>query len=314
MRSKLTSLVLLALLSSVAASALAIDRVGNGGNFHELQFTALAYELQDALIKARLKETLAVPIDLAKLRGAINNATVKARDYSLTLQGEPKHAINYPDLVLVEFETAEWKTAGLIRRYEMVMHELYPLTGTLDTGYHKAIAQIRQLQKLGLLGVKAPSRKVTPVLLYTAYDSNAREGLSLGYAEQICARHKEVFGDEYFAVYCHYIEKSWNEYRHSETKVREYGVKIYGLGKVTQLPWQVLMTSTTFGEGLGARAFATRSLARDACRALVYKLDDGSGRFYRAVCRTSLDTETGKYHYEIVTQNPLANSAMHKEN
>ncbi len=325
------------------------DRVGNGGNFHELQFTALAYELKDALTKARRQEALVVPIDLALLARQLGNATVKSRSQTLVLRGEPKHAINYPDLVLVEFETNEWRTASLIRKYEMVMHELYPLVGTLDEGYHKAIAQVRQLNRLGLLAQKRVTAKVVPTLLYEAYDDQNREGLSHRDATEICSRYKEQAAHEYFGVYCVFIEKSWRQWEQSQSKsqAREhwvertgkrplewrevlrtitqlhehagyattatFGIRVYGLGQLSKLPWQVLLSSEDFGDELGSRPFATRSLARDACRSLTYKLDANSVRYYRAVCRTSLDTESGKYHYEIVTQNPLANAAMPEE-
>lgn len=349
------SATLLLILMSVATSGIAkADRVRNGGNFHELEFTALAYELQDALIEAQRREPLTVPINLAKLKSVIANATVEERTTNLVLRGKPKHAINTPDLVLVEFDVTEWKPARLRRRYEMVMHEIYPLIGIPDPGYHLAIRQIAQLSRLGLLGAKVPSKTVRPELLYKAFETNTREGASYWALENICTQFKEANRDKYFVVYCHYIEKSWLEletlrivksesdhwferitsggryswpevFKHisrhsrsvidkSETVTRAtYGIKIYGLGHLNQLPWQVLMTSANFGEGFGSRLFDSRSEARDACRNLAYRLDNGSMRYYRAECRTALDIDIGKYHYEIITQNPLANGPIPEE-
>ncbi len=301
MKNKFALIALSSLLALPIANA---DRVRNGGHFTELEFTALAYDLHDALVAARAREKLEIPVDLHRLKRVIATATFRVLGFMPKINGKVRHAVNEPDLLSVEFNEDEFKSAPLRRKYQMIFHELYPLVDIDDTGHHKSIPQVVQLERLGLLNMKKSESDVTPALLESAYDDERREGMSASDVAHLCAQKKELHGETYFVVYCHYIEKSWKEpykferrenshehwfdrdrknmpwrevhrYLHSHVKesglakVESYGVRIYGIGLTEQLPWRVLIDSQNYGDGFGGRHFRTRFQALESCRTLV---------------------------------------------
>jgi len=314
----------------------------HGGDFDEMQFTSLGYEALDLLTLLKRKNLLPAPVNLQKLSEVLKTMNVSFVDEA-KLQDAKRSAVNTPALKLIVVSRQEWQKwrHEPIAKFQLVLHELLPLTGLVDNHYQYTAPIVLKLKKLNAFDRLQEGHKnfsSEPVVLFATHWDNEKEGYELSDVQQQCGEMKNRYSDLYFIVYCEYLEKSWTEqiktvrpetytrrvrdgsYSLDETRktwvevevpVEQviYGLRVYGWNLLSQTPWAVIGSSLNLANGLAVRTFETAREAYRACREfLVESREDSS--YIGAKCRSPKMQNQDRYYYEIVTQNPLATRQM----
>jgi hypothetical protein len=324
-------IIALALAAQTQALAESGDRAGNGGDFDEMQFVTLAY--QDLDVLRTLAKQQALPVNLSVYAQKLQTLRVKFVDKAELPDG-PRSAVNYPAENSIEVDQNAWrKNSDKVARLELVLHEMLWICGVNDQAYAVSTPLFAKMKPLLNKRIDQPSK--TPVLLASYEMENPNQGMDEDTANQECARQKEMFEDKYYFVYCIYYQRDrkhveieafndqtryklkhfgfveeftqdhWHNMPVTKTETF-YGLRVFGLGELDQLEWQVVASSLGLAGGMLDRTFDTAVHALMACQDRLFEENRNSFKFGGALCR-SVQANDGSYYYQIVTKNPLVN-------
>jgi hypothetical protein len=173
---------------------------------------------------------------------------------------------------------------------------------------------------------------LTPVLI-KEIKAGWREGMDESEARGICREYQKAFEARYFYVYCDFDIHAWreqfkqgrhrNQNGHSQDRhhghnveyhdvIRDltWGIKVFALGRLDQLPFKVIKRSDQLSVG-NPVLFDTDIEAKSACfdslSTALNSRSDESWKYERAQCRSvevKDQSGNGFFRYEIRTQNP----------
>jgi len=124
------SLLILISFLTLSSVASATKIVGNGGDVFALEFVAVASDVYDYMVS-----TEAPAINLPALRQAILDTKIESTEESLSLNGVPKDAINYPSESRIIFNRLRWSEISETQKPAFVLHEYLGILGVDDSSY-----------------------------------------------------------------------------------------------------------------------------------------------------------------------------------
>ena len=112
-------------------------------------------------------------------------------------------AVNDPKTLTIWISRSGWTNLkDFDQRKSLALHEIASLEGLESTGKYVLSSQY-------LLDLQTQSDE--GVLLYAEAVGNDHNGMSEDEATAECSRYKKKFQDQYFFVYCVYVQKNWQE-------------------------------------------------------------------------------------------------------
>ncbi|MFL5812299.1 MAG: hypothetical protein ACJ763_01880 [Bdellovibrionia bacterium] len=148
----LKRMALVAVALSLSATAFAGKDRG-GGNVFEAEFKQLGYQTRDE-IKAKGLRADQIGFELIRLDVALNEVRILGTDKPVTIEDQPRMAINSPVQKLIIFSNSSWMILNPQQKQLLVLHEYLRFVGVDDSEYTFSLRIVQLL--------KAPSGS-TPI-------------------------------------------------------------------------------------------------------------------------------------------------------
>lgn len=193
----------------------------------------------------------------------------------------------------------------VVSRQRLMGHEILSLAGLESTGDYHLSSKISP-------SATAETSNSKGTILYNEFYNSDPKGYTADSAADICQAKKDEFADQYYYVYCSYWRKPIKEGFSCNTDNSHscgddieyvYGLRVYGLGKDSELVWKTVFSSKAFGPDKNLNdEYDNNEDAQSAC--VMNMIQNSEAKWTKPRCLVKQDG--AQFYYEIQTQNPLA--------
>jgi len=117
--------------------------IGNGGDVHALQFIVFAQRVLLYLQNSEIEG-----VDAVALEKIIESAKVESTNRTLTLNGMPKDALNFPSEQKIVFNRQRWSSMLSEERLALVLHEYLGLLGVEQANYEHSKLLLKDMMTI----------------------------------------------------------------------------------------------------------------------------------------------------------------------
>lgn len=321
-------------LSTTTTSTLKIQRdlngmkgggVIDGGGGDEVGMAVQA----DAVTAVKKLEKVVDQKTLSKLQAALNGTKYFVVDDELVVTDAAGNqqfsaAKNFPSTGTIYVQRRRYSGIKEENKRQYLMgHELLSLVGVEKTGDYHISSRLLAMSS----STPAPTSDSKGDILYNEFYNADPKGYLGNSAADICQEKKDEFADQYYFVYCSYWRKpikegyscessGWGEadrwghswgYSHGcgDEVSYVYGLRVYGLGKNSELTWKTVFSSKAFGpENSFSDEYDNEEDAQSAC--MMNMIQNGEKTWTKPRCVVKQDGS--QFYYEVQTRSPLVHS------